>query len=141
MRRPVLRRDGAIEREIDPRLGARLRRLGAQALAGADQAAVVIGHVDNGGDAAGGGAARRPDKVFLALLAAAVHLRVDRARQHQESRPAMPFARGRATFGDVSDDAIRREHVTVLDDPIRENDCPREDLICHELPFAIAAPA
>ena len=67
----------------------------------------------------------------------AAALRVDRAGQHHEARSAVPFAGGRAALRYVSDDAVGDQHIAVLDDPIRENDRPRKDLIRHELPFAI----
>jgi hypothetical protein len=41
----------------------------------------------------------------------------------------------------MADNAVGHQHKAVLDDPIRENDRPREDLICHELPSTIECPA
>ena len=37
----------------------------------------------------------------------------------------------------MPDNTVRRQHIAVLDDPIRENDRPRKDLIRHEFPAVI----
>ena len=91
-RRAFLRVDRCIEREVNARLCARFLSLDTEALCVRDQTAVVIGHVDDGSDAAGGSAARRPDEIFLTFLTAAVHLRVNGTRKNEKSSAAMPFA-------------------------------------------------
>ena len=111
-RRAFLRIDRCIKREINARLCARFPSLGAEALRVRDQTAVVIGHVDDGGDAAGRGAARRPDEIFLTLLTAAVHLRVDRAGKNEEIQAAMPFAgRQRRRIPPLAPRRRRPEHT------------------------------
>ena len=57
-RRAFLRVDSCIKREVNARLCARFLSLDTEALCVGDQTAVVIGHVDDGGNAAGSSAAR-----------------------------------------------------------------------------------
>jgi len=129
--RTFLRIDRGVEGEIRSGLGAGLGRFGAKALRGRDQAAVVIRHVDDGRDAAGERAARRPDEVFLALLAAAVHLRIDRSGKHKKPGAPMPFASRRRRGADSLHQAVGDQNIAVADDPIGQDDRSREDLIGH----------
>jgi len=57
-RRAFLRVDSCIKREVNARLCARFLSLDTEALRVSDQTAVVIGHVDDGSNAAGSSAAR-----------------------------------------------------------------------------------
>ena len=72
-----------------------------------------------------------PDEIFLTLLAAAMHLRVDGARQNQTTAAAVLLARRRRAGPDIPDDAIRRQNVAALDDTIRKDDRADEHLIGH----------
>jgi len=127
----LVRIDRRIQREIDPRLRAGFADLGAETLRGGDQAIVIVRHVDDGGDAAGRGAARRPDEVFLAELAAAVHLGVDGAGKHQKIRTAVLFTGGDGAGPDRLDQSVTCQNVSIFDDPIRKDDGAPKDLVSH----------
>ena len=107
--------DSRIEGEIHACLLACLSDFGLKPCGIGNQAAVVVWHIDDRGDAARGRAPRRPNEVFLTCLASAVDLGIDRTRQHDRSRAAVAFARGRgagtyganATFRDVDKNRSR----------------------------------
>ena len=120
--------------KIDSGLFASFGHFVAKALGGGNQAAVVIRHIDNGRDATSSGAARRPDKILLALLAAAVDLRVDCARQYDKSGPAVFFARRNRAGSDRLHQAIADKYVSVLHEAVGLNNCANEHLIRHYQP-------
>lgn len=60
--------DGAVKREIDPRLLSRVGDLALDRRRRADEVSFVIGHVDDRRDAARGRRARGPDEVLLISL-------------------------------------------------------------------------
>jgi len=130
--------DRRIERKIDARLRTRFLRLGSKSVGRGNQAVIVIGHVDDGGDAAGRGAARRPDEILLSELAAAVNLGVDRAGKYQNPRAAVFFARWRTARPDRLHHAVADQNVTVFDDPIGQNDSAAESLVSHYHLFVVS---
>jgi hypothetical protein len=107
-----------------------------EALGRGDQTAVVIGHIDNRRHAAGGSAASRPYKVLLALLTAAVHLGVNRARKNKKPVAAVAFARWRRARSDGLHQPVADENVAAVNNSIGKDDRTDKDLICHTLLFA-----
>jgi hypothetical protein len=67
----------------------------------------------------------------LALLAAAVHLCIDRTGKNQISAAAMAFTCRRRARSNPLDKPIRYEHIPILGDPIRKHDCANKYLIDH----------
>ena len=115
----IFRIDRRIEREIDARLRAGLGDLLLHALAGANQKIGVIGHVDDGGDAAGRRGARGPDEILLILLRTGMHLRIDRARQHIGLSEIVTLARlRRRAVADPRDAAIADSDIAIVDDAL-----------------------
>ena len=86
---------GAVEREIDAGLRQGVLNLPRDRSGGADEITLVVGHVDDGGDAAGGGRAGRPGEALLVLLAQRMHLRIDGARQDQRVAQLVALGCGR----------------------------------------------
>ncbi len=117
--RAVVGMHRAVEREVDARLLTRLARLGRQTLAGADQNAVVIRHVDDGRHAAGCRRARRPDEILLAALRTGMNLCVDGARHDIGVAEILARARGRRrALADTLDEPAANCHIAVLADAL-----------------------
>src|SRR5271166_1193499 len=130
-RSAFLRIDGCIKREIDAGLRRRLLRLVGETLRRGDQAAVVIGHIDDGRDAAGRSTFCRPDEVLLPQLAATVNLRVNRAWKHQISASAVSLAGWRGTLAYGLHPAVTNQDISVLDDAVRQDHGSCKDFIGH----------
>src|SRR5947209_18848880 len=119
--RPRMQR--RVKREIDTRLLRGGPRFARQALTGADQFAVVIGHVDDGRHASGGGRAGRPDEVFLVFLAAAMHLSIDRAGKHEAIAIFLASRAGGSRAGaHLRNFSARHSDKAVVDNLVGEND-------------------
>ena len=102
--------------------------LAADGRRGADEVALVVGHVDDGGDAAGRGGAGGPDKILLAALAQRMDLRVDGAGEDQAGAEIVALAGGwRGAVADARDLAIAHGEVAGLDDAVGEDDGAGED--------------
>ncbi len=121
-RRAFLGVDSAVKGEIDAGLGPGMGDLAGDGFSRADEIALVIGHVDDGGDAAGGGGARRPDEIFLVLLRQRMRLRIDGAGQDQGFSQIVALLRGGGgTLTDLHDLAVAHRHMAGLDHALRRN--------------------
>ncbi len=133
----VLGRDRAIEREVDARLGAGLGGLLPNPVAVADEKTGVIRHVDDGGDAARGRGAGRPDEILLILLRARMDLRVDGAGQDIGAAEIVPVRRrGRRSGADALDEPVANGDPAVVDHAIGAHHTSRDDQIeiAHRIP-------
>src|SRR5690554_258717 len=97
--------------------------LAAHRISRADQIALVIGHIDDGGDPTGGGRAGRTDEILLVFLAERMHLRIDGAGQDQRVAQLVTLmGRGRPALANMDDLALAHRHIAILDDEIGEHD-------------------
>jgi hypothetical protein len=102
--------------EIDARLRTRLVHLGREPFGRGYQAAIVVGHINDRSDSAGGGAASRPDEVFLTKLTAAMDLRIDRAGKHKGAVSAIDLTCRRGTGTHSLHPTVADQNISVLDD-------------------------
>ena len=120
---PLLRVDCSVKRKIDAGLRAGMLDLDAHSLGRADKIALVIGHVDNGGDPARGCRAGGPDEVFLVFLAQRMGLGVNSAGQNHGFAEIMAVGRlGASALTHQSDLAIAHGDVAAFNDAVREDD-------------------
>src|SRR6185312_8149844 len=114
--------DRAVKGEVDAGLRARVLDLPAHRFAGIDDIALVIRHVDDGGNAAGGRRAGRPDEILLVLLAQRMDLRVDGAGKDQRLAEIVAVAAGRRRpIADGADLLAGDGDIAAVDYPVGQH--------------------
>jgi hypothetical protein len=113
--------------------------LPAHGFGGADEIPLVVGHVDDGGDAASRRRTGRPDEVFLVFLRERMDLRIDGAgKDHRVAEVVAVAGSGCVTLADGGNLAIANGDVPALDDAIWEDDDAGEGEI--EIAHAVRLP-
>ena len=119
-----------VKRKVDTRLLPGCARFARQALARANQFAVIIRHVDDRGDTPCRGRAGRPDEILLAFLAAAMDLSVDCTGKNQAVAIIVEDrAGGSLTTPDLRNSPVGNRHETVVNDLTGKNDPASHDAV------------